>query len=124
MSGIDSGERLLICGDLNGHVWSGIDGAHGGFGFGKRNVEDEMILEFADALNLAVLNTLFKKRRGDCSHMSPANAGLWLITSILSRKSERKIIRGVKVVKVECIKQHRLLVCVFDLQEKVGQCIR
>ena len=26
VSGIDSGERLLICGDLNGHVWSGIDG--------------------------------------------------------------------------------------------------
>ena len=57
--------------------------------------------------------------------MSPANAGLWLIiqyTSILSRKSERKTIRGIKVVKVECTKQHRLLVCVFDLQERVGQC--
>ena len=29
VSGIDSGEMLLICGDLNGHVWSEIDG----FGF-------------------------------------------------------------------------------------------
>ena len=41
VSGIDSGERLLICGDLNGHVGSEIDGfegVHGGFGFGKRNV--------------------------------------------------------------------------------------
>ena len=100
------------------------DGAHEGFSFGKRNVEDEMILEFADALNLAVLNTLFKKRRADCSHMSPAIAGLRLITSIQSRKSERKITRGITVVKVECIRQHRLLVCVFDLQEKVGQCIK
>ena len=66
VSGIDSGERLLICGELSSHVGSGIDGAHGGFGFGKRNVEDEMILEFADALNLAVLNTWFKRKRGDC----------------------------------------------------------
>ena len=35
---------------------------HGGFGFGKRNVKGEMILEFADALKLAVLNTWFKKK--------------------------------------------------------------
>ena len=41
-----------------GTPWPGIDGAHGDFGFGKRNVErtveDEMILEFGDALNLEV----------------------------------------------------------------------
>ena len=46
-SGIDSGERLLICGDLNGHVGSEIDGfegVHEGFGFGKRNVEGEIII--------------------------------------------------------------------------------
>ena len=110
----------MICGESNEHVWSGIGGAHGGFGFGKRNVEDEMILKFADELNQVVLNRWFK-RRGDYSHMNPANAGLWLITSSLSRKKERKIIRGVKVVEVECIKQHRLLICVFDLQERAGQ---
>ena len=66
VSGKDYGERMLICGDLNGHVGSEIDGfegVHGGFGFGKRNVEGEMILETADALNLAVLNTWFKKER-------------------------------------------------------------
>ena len=37
VSGIDYGERLLICGDLNGYVRSEIDGfesVHGGFGFG------------------------------------------------------------------------------------------
>ena len=56
VSGMDSGERLLICGDLNWHVGSKIDGfegVHRGFGFGKWNVEGEMILETADALNLA-----------------------------------------------------------------------
>ena len=56
MSKIDSVERLVICGDLNGLEGSEIDGfdsVHGGFGFGKRNMESEMILEAADALNLA-----------------------------------------------------------------------
>ena len=105
MSGIySSDERLLICGDLNRYVGSGIDdfeGVHGGFGFGKRNVEDGMILEFADALH-----TWFKKKRrlftyesGECRTV---------VDYILSRKSERKMIRDVKVAKIECTKQQRL----------------
>ena len=32
------------------------------------------------------------------------------------------MIRDVKVVKIECITQHRLLICVFDLKERVEQC--
>ena len=46
VSGIDSGERLLICGYSNGHVGSeidGLEGVHGGFDFGRWNVEGEMI---------------------------------------------------------------------------------
>ena len=76
-----------------------------------------MILETADALNLAVLNIWFKKERrlftyenGKCRTV---------IDYILSRKSERKVVRDVKVVKVECIKEHRLFICVFDLKERV-----
>ena len=122
VSGIDSGERLLICGDLNGHVGSeinGFEGVHRGFGFGKRNMEGEMIFETADALNLAVLNTWFKKKEerlftyenGECRTV---------VDYILSRKSERKMVKDVKVVRVECIKQHRLLICVLDLKERVG----
>ena len=37
---------------------------HIGFGFGIRNVEGEMILEIADALNFVVANTWFKKNEG------------------------------------------------------------
>ena len=39
VSEIDDGEKLLICGDLNGHVGAGDEGfedVHGGFGFGKK----------------------------------------------------------------------------------------
>ena len=85
-------QRLLICGDLNGHVGfeiDGFEGVHDGFGFGKRNVEGEMILEFADALNLSVLNMWFKKERrlftyesGECRTV---------VDYILSRKSEKKL---------------------------------
>ena len=43
-----------------------------------------------------------------------------VVDYILSRKSKRLMVRDVKVVKVECIKQHILLICVFDLKERVG----
>ena len=121
MSGIDSGERLLICGDLNGLEGSEIDGfesVHWGFGFVERNVGGEMILETADALNLAVLNTWFKKEKRLFTYEN--GEGRTVVDYILSGKSERKMIRDVKVVKVECIKQHWLLICVFDLKERVG----
>ena len=88
---------------------NGFEGVHRGFGFGKRNMEGEMIFETADALNLAVLNTWFKKKEerlftyenGECRTV---------VDYILTRKSERKMVKDVKVVKVECIEQHRLLI--------------
>ena len=41
-----------------------------------------------------------------------------LVDYILSRKSERKMVRDVEVVNVEpCILQLRLLVCVLDMKE-------
>ena len=43
-----------------------------------------------------------------------------MVDYILFGKSERKMIRDAEMVKVECIKQHRLLICVFDLIERVG----
>ena len=43
-----------------------------------------------------------------------------VVDYILSRKGERKMVKDVKVVRIECIKQHRLLICVFDLKERVG----
>ena len=37
------------------------EGVHGGYGFGRRNVDGEMLLEFEDALDFAIVNTWFKK---------------------------------------------------------------
>ena len=47
---IKDSEYLAVCGDFNGHVGKdveGFDGVHGGMGFRSRNVEGEMLLEFA-----------------------------------------------------------------------------
>ena len=51
VSAINDKESLFLCGDLNGHIGQrveGFEGVHGGFG--SRNSEGEMILEFAESL--------------------------------------------------------------------------
>ncbi|XP_071728994.1 uncharacterized protein [Rutidosis leptorrhynchoides] len=56
--------RLLIGGDLNGHIGTDVEGypgAHGGFGYGVRNEEGFSILEFAVAHDLVIVNSCFKK---------------------------------------------------------------
>ena len=65
MSELSECEKLVVCGNFNAHVGEDADGfemVHGGNGFGERNMEGEMMLECAEANELAVLNTWFKKR--------------------------------------------------------------
>ena len=53
-------EELIVCGDFSGHVGTRCDGfpeVHGGYGFGSRNAEGEMLLEFALAYDLVLANT-------------------------------------------------------------------
>ena len=55
---------IIIVSDLNGHVGRDVDnygGVHGGRGFGTGNAEGKSILEFGDAVGMAVCNTFFKK---------------------------------------------------------------
>ena len=61
VSGISERE-VVIRGDLNGHVGAlakGYEGVHGGSGFGVRNTKVVRILEFGDALDIVVCNTMF-----------------------------------------------------------------
>jgi len=122
LSAINSNERLVVCGDMNAHVGvgkDGFEGVHGGYGFGVRNTEGEMLLEFADALDLAVANTWFKKEdqrlvtfeSGGCKTM---------VDYILVRKADRKNVQNVTVMQGEpSLQQHKLLVSTFQLNECV-----
>ena len=65
VSTVSVSEKLLIGGDLNGHVGAtnvGFERVHGGFGYGSRSQEGEDVLNFALAYDLLIANTLFKKR--------------------------------------------------------------
>ena len=107
-----SDQRLIIGGDLNGHIGAGADGyagVHGGFGFGVRNDEGRSILEFATAHDLVVANSFFKKRD---VHLITFQSGghNTQIDFLLVRKSDLRACRDCRVFPGEaCSSQHKLL---------------
>ena len=81
LSKISTNESLFVCGDMNvylGKEADGYHGVHGGNGFGSRNMEGELLLEFACAMDLVIetqCSTRAKQRR---SHMNQVGAKQWL----------------------------------------------
>ncbi|KAK3556344.1 hypothetical protein QTP70_007095 [Hemibagrus guttatus] len=65
MENIPTGERVVIGADFNGHVGEGNKGDEeemGKFGVKERNLEGEMVVDFAKWMDMAVVNTYFQKR--------------------------------------------------------------
>ncbi|KAK3573584.1 hypothetical protein QTP86_028800 [Hemibagrus guttatus] len=65
MESIPTGERAVIGADFNGHVGEGNTGDEevmGKFGVKERNLEGQMVVDFAKRMDMAVVNTYFRKR--------------------------------------------------------------
>ena len=81
-----------------------------------------MILEFADAWNFVVANTWFKKNEGRLITYEIPGKCRTGIDYFLIRKSDRKLIRDVKVIRQEeRISGHKLIICVLDLKEGLNK---
>ncbi|KAK3558235.1 hypothetical protein QTP86_013971 [Hemibagrus guttatus] len=65
MESIPTGERVVIGADFNGHVGEGNRGDEevmGKFGVKERNLEGQMVVNFAKRMDMDVVNTYFQKR--------------------------------------------------------------
>ncbi|KAK3564321.1 hypothetical protein QTP86_012406 [Hemibagrus guttatus] len=65
MESIPTGERVVIGADFNGHVGEGNRGDEevmGKFGVKERNLEGQMVVDFAKRMDMGVVNTYFQKR--------------------------------------------------------------
>ncbi|KAK3528569.1 hypothetical protein QTP70_003743 [Hemibagrus guttatus] len=65
MESIPTGERVVIGADFNGHVGEGNTGDEevmGKFEVKERNLEGQMVVDFAKRMDMAVVNTYFQKR--------------------------------------------------------------
>jgi len=126
---VPQSEKFFIGGDFNGHIGvhsDGYDSAHGGFGFGERNIGGVYLLDFAVAFDLPVINSFFKKKE---HHLVTFKSGLsrTQIDYFLIRADNRRLCKDCKVIPNELLgTQHRLLVldmefkCSKGKQRRVG----
>ncbi|KAK3558041.1 hypothetical protein QTP86_006419 [Hemibagrus guttatus] len=118
MVSIPTGERVVIGADFNGHVGEGNTGDEevmGKFGVKERNLEGQMVVDFAKRMDMAVVNTYFQKRE---EHRVTYKSGgrRTQVDYILCRRGNLKEISDCKVVVGESVaRQHRMVVCRMTL---------
>ena len=96
----------------------------GRYGLNKRNVEGQMVVEFAKRMEMAVVNTYFKKKE---EHRVTYKSGgkCTQVDYILSRRCNLKEISDCKVVAGESVaRQHRLVVCRMTLEVRLRKRVR
>ncbi|KAK3574132.1 hypothetical protein QTP86_003419 [Hemibagrus guttatus] len=118
MESIPTGERVVIGADFNGHVGEGNTGEEevmGKFGVKERNLEGQMVVDFAKRMDMGVVNTYFQKRE---EHRVTYKSGgrRTQVDYILCRRGNLKEISDCKVVVGESVaRQHRMVVCRMTL---------
>ncbi|XP_068223136.1 craniofacial development protein 2-like [Palaemon carinicauda] len=114
VSSIKLDERLIIGGDLNGHIGcnpENISKIHGGHGMGKMNKEGELIVKFALAFDVAMINTFFKNK----NYTTYSSGGRETqIDFLMCRRSHLREVKNCKIIKGESVNtQHRLVISDF-----------
>ncbi|KAK3545734.1 hypothetical protein QTP70_011336 [Hemibagrus guttatus] len=118
MESIPTGERVVIGADFNGHVGeenTGDEEVMGKFGVKERNLEGQMVVDFAKRMDMGVVNTYFQKRE---EHRVTYKSGgrRTQVDYILCRRGNLKEISDCKVVVGESVaRQHRMVVCRMTL---------
>ena len=113
MQGVTRSERMVVAGDLNGHVGidrAGYNNVHGGHGLDVVNEEGIQVLDFATAYEMRIMNTFYLKRR---NHLVTYNSGGKgnQIDYIMLRNEYAKECTNCKVLPQEAVTtQHRVLV--------------
>ncbi|XP_071688095.1 uncharacterized protein [Rutidosis leptorrhynchoides] len=122
-----SDHRLLIGGDLNGHIGTNVEGylgAHGGFGYGVRNEEGLSILDFDVAHDLVVANLFFKKTNAQLATFHSGGNSTQIDYLLLRRGDLRTCGDSKALTDLTCSSQHRLLVMDLILRRRVTMSVR
>ena len=114
-------ERIVLGADLNGHVGKGNIGNEeimGKYSAGTRNKEGSVIVDFSKIMDLAIVNTYFKKK--DEHRVTYKSGGKnTQVDYMMCRRSNLKEMCDYKVILNECVaKQHRMVVCKMALMVK------
>ena len=118
---ISKEEKIVLGPDLNGHVGKGNIGDEeimGRYGAGTRNKEGSMIVNFGKRMDLAIVNTYFKKK--DEHRVTYKSGGKSTqVDYVMCRRRNLKKMCDCKVILNECVaKQQRMVVCKLVLMVK------
>ena len=118
---ISKEERIVLGADLNEHVGEGNigdDEIMGRYGGGTRNKEGLMVVNFGKRMDVAIVNTYFKKK--DEHRMTYKSGGKSTqVDYVMCRRRNLKKMWDFKVILNECVaKQHCMVVCKMALMEK------
>ncbi|KAK3525230.1 hypothetical protein QTP86_024951 [Hemibagrus guttatus] len=117
MESIPTGERVVIGADFNGHVGEGNRGDEevmGKFGVKERNLEGQMVVDFAKRMDMAMVNTYQKREEHRVTYKSGGRRTQ--VDYILCRRGNLKEISDCKVVVGESVaRQYRMVVCRMTL---------
>ena len=119
---IPGAERVVIDADLNGHVGEGNTGDErvmGRYGVRERNEEEQRIVDFAKRMDMAVLNTYFKKKEEHRVSSYQSGGRRTQVDYVLCRRSQLKEVGDCKVFSGECVaKQYRMVIGKMTLTVK------
>ena len=112
-------ERVIVGGDLNGHIGrsrDGIERIHGGWGMRDRNDEGENIVDTAMAFDLAIVNTFFEKKVNQFVTYNSGGRESQIDFLMYRRCHLNDVING-KVINGEAVAaQHRVVVMDWEIQ--------
>ena len=114
-------ERIVLGAGLNGHMGEGNIGDEeimGRYGAKTRNKEASIIVDFGKRMDLAIINTYFKKKdEHRVTYKSGAKSTQ--VDYVMCRRRNLKEMCDCKVIVNECVaKQHRIVVCKMALMVK------
>ena len=109
---ISKEERIVLGTDFNTHVGEGNIGGEeimGRYGAGKRNKEALMLVDFGKRMDLAIVNTYFKKK--DEYRVTYESGGKSAqVDYVMCRRRELKEMCDCKVILNECVAKHHGMV--------------
>ncbi|KAF7710698.1 hypothetical protein C0J45_1885 [Silurus meridionalis] len=114
-------ERLVIGADFNGHVGERNrcdEAVMVKYGLKEKNVKGQMVVNFAKMMEMAVVNTYFKKKE-DHRVMYKSGGRCTQVDYILCRRCNLKEIGDCKVLAGDSVaRQHQMVVCRMVLEMK------
>ena len=110
IEGVKQSEKIILQGDLNGHIGKnseGYEGLHDGHRYGVRNMEGERILEFCEAVgDDCVAYSLVRQSK----LISYSSGGYnTTVDYLLAQKQDRKFLKDAKAFPEEVISLHCLI---------------